>query len=155
MNTSMETSQTGHELSINEAAKFSGKSVSTIRRWITNGSLKSTLTKEGWHRISHGDLMTTLSQITRGPSTVNNPIKQGATIDTSTSMSWSTHEHPVVKVLEDSLNHERKLNSEQREQIRKLEDEVVKLNAEIKALLSEKSPSDMLSRWVKSKIQKE
>lgn len=135
-------------LSVGEAARTSGKASSTIRRWIADGSLKAIQNEEGWYLIAHEDLMATLSRLAP-PSHMSD---SRTTRNHATYTTQAADGSPLVRSLQEAVAHERQVNGEFRQQIRTLEGELVKLNAEVKALLSRDSPTGVLSRWVKSKI---
>ena len=135
-------------LTVTQAAKVAGVSVSTIRRWIDDGFLTAARTPEGWRIVQHHHLMEALSRNSHARSA-----------QPPTSRAEASHEAPTMRVLEEALERERqnvererRINDELREQLKRFENEIFKLTAEMQALLSKDSPTGMLSRWVKSKI---
>lgn len=132
-----------YKLSVGEAAKISGKATSTIRRWILEGFLKAIQDENGWYRIKHEDLMNTLSQVTHKQPTSESTIQN--------NYSQINENTAFIKSMQESLERERRINDEFRNQIKSLESEIFKLTHEIRAILTKNSPINSLSRWLQSK----
>jgi DNA-binding transcriptional MerR regulator len=136
-------------LTMSAAAKLSGKSVSTIRRWIDDGFLPAKKTQEGWRVVAHHDLMATLSRVPQDASREVKGSRPGAT-------AGYPHESSLIAVIEaslkreqEALEHERRMSAELREQNKTLQSELLKLTREMQAMLS-KDAGGALSRWLRS-----
>lgn len=134
-------------LTIREAAQMSGLSVSTLKRRITAQLLPAQYSDAGTWLVQRDDLRAFLavhepvkvvqvSDQRRGASSVTEPVVVQDIVQNSV----------VTDHLRQSLDHERGVNAELREQVKGLQSENLKLNAEIRALLKGEGKG-MLSRW--------
>jgi|GEM_PF-4307499 len=134
-------------LTIREAAQMSGLSASTLKRRITAELLPARYTDAGTWVVQRSDLLAFLA--------VHEPVKVAQVSDQrrgASSVTGPMTDHgvaqsgPVTDHLRQSLDHERGVNAELREQVKGLQSENLKLNAEIRALLKGEGKG-MLSRW--------
>ena len=140
----------GHDpLTVANAARHAGVSVSTIRRWMDVGNLEFKVTDQGWRVTSKEALMRYLS---RHPHE-NHRAVGGATAGTyRESVMKPSHErggerhNEALRVALEALEHERRVSEGLRTQNRELQSQLVKLAAEMQAVLS-KDTDGMLSRW--------
>ena len=122
-------------ISLPEASKLAAVSQTTIRRWIKLGSLEAKQDNSGKWKISKQHLLSRLA--------VQQP-RQVANM--SETLSVSPDKERLLSETMEALSRERKINDE-------LRAENIKLNAEIKALLEQKSGisfTSVLSRWISS-----
>lgn len=131
-------------LTINEAAKHSGKSATTIRRWLESGVLKYKTSPEGWKLITKDDLLGVLSENTTVTSPPERATQHVAHIESST-----------VTVLKESLEHERRrcerLEAEKNDlqkNIKELQGELLKLTKETQAILQKQTG---ITSWFRGK----
>jgi len=142
---------TADTLTVSQAAKASGKSVSTIRRWIDEGFLKATKTTEGWRLISHNELMVALSKLTHETPSGERHAKPTPTISTLGGSSTVAVLEQALKREREAVEREQRLNDELRSQIRELDRERTQHLAEMRALLSKdaKATDGVISRWLR------
>ena len=127
-------------IDIHEASKMSGKSKSTVKRWAKNQLIVSKKNNSGhW---------------TFDPQSIKEYLAQHGTI--ATHEATKNQPHPTdwvsmnhLRSVHDSLDRERKINDELREQNRKLQGEITQLTHEIKSILSKESKS-LISRWLRT-----
>ena len=136
------------ELGIASAARLSGKSQATIRRWASQNIVPASKNSDGRWKFDKDYLLNHLK------------LHSQDLIDAGTIKIPSIKANePLISALEDQIKHlevaldrERWLNDELREQLRKTTVELFTLTQEIKAILSkESSPSP--TRWLRSKVQ--
>ena len=125
---------------IQQASKVAEVSPTTIRRWVTNGSLKASRNNKKWE-ISHQELHHFLVKSGR----------QGAS-----KVESNDNEHGLYRLLleekTESLRLEREQNMELRNELKELRSEIKKMEIEIKTLLENKSGKglkDIVSRWIR------
>lgn len=129
-------------ISITHASKMSGKSVSTIRRWIKEKVVVAEKSDDGkWlldEKKFHEYLITLSSPVSNGRE--SSIISRGDHVD---------HFGELSKALRESLHRERNINDELRKQIQEKDQEILKLTHEMKSMLSKSSLTGVLSRWVR------
>lgn len=132
-------------LSLPEAARRADASPTSLRRWISTGALKAAKDANGGWLIREDDLRTymttTLASKKAGSGA---PKRQGAEAMSTTVGTTD----PTLVVLTEALRRERHINDELRGQNKELQGEILKLTAEMRAILS-KEGSGMLSRWLR------
>lgn len=138
------------KLTIGEAAKRYALSPSAIRRLIESGKVKSTKDAAGRHLILAGDLTDELSRRTpvsrSGAQTgKGSPERSGkAAGEPAGDLSGTTDRY--LRAIETALDHERRISEDLRMQNRELQSQLVKLAAEMQAILA-RDGDGMLSRW--------
>ena len=122
-------------ISLPEASKLAAVSQTTVRRWIKSGTIEAKTDKAGKWKIRKQTLLNKLA---------TNPPRMGASLEAPAGQQ--VEDSPLYIQTLEALRRERQLNDE-------LRSENKKLNAEIKALLaqrSEKSIGSVISRWIRS-----
>lgn len=137
--------EVSEELSVKEAAKMAGVASSTVRRWIDTNKLPSNRNREGWRRVRKKDLMEYLAS---GVVRVARPLS-GATVSDHVRGARGSDESTTVSLLKDALDRERGKVDKLEERNKQLQDEILKLTHEIKAILSKENQS-LLSRWIRT-----
>lgn len=133
-------------ITITEASKRFAVSSSAIRRLIDSGAVKSTKDADGRHRVLAADLTGELARRTSGKRAgalagKPSPDRPGERAGEPTA----TNER-YTRMLETSLEHERRVCEDLRTQNRELQSQLVKLAAEMQAIMS-KETDGKLSRW--------
>ena len=121
-------------LTINGAAKHSGKSATTIRRWLESGTLKYTTSPEGYKLINKNDLLLLLqdSNGSVAPRTeVVQPIIQ--------------QESDTVIILKEALEYERRRCERFETENKDLKSELLKMAKEMQGILQKETG---LMNWV-------
>lgn len=118
-------------LSPAEAAKHLGMNISTIRRWINTGKLKTTKSPEGWHRIEKEHLLATAA-------TQDNSQQLAAPIAVHTSTLNSGLE-TTIKHLSEALERERMRADRLEQRNEQLQQEMLKMTKEMKAIINNES----------------
>jgi excisionase family DNA binding protein len=133
-------------LTIAEAAKRYSVSPSAIRRLIEAGRLKSTKDGDGRHQLDTGDLAGAMTR--RSPTSRIGAVTGKTSPDRSGEVvgELSPTAERYMRSLESALEHERRVCEDVRAQNRELQSQLVKLTAEMQAILS-KEGDGMLSRW--------
>jgi multidrug resistance efflux pump len=131
-----------NQLTVAQAAKTSGLSPATIKRKIASGELKSTLDKQGWNKIDHGDLMnflaTTQLSKTSSVKAAHERLRAGA----------SSESAQLTDYLGLELSASRERVKELELNLKEAQGEIRKLEAELRAHLSG-GVTQALSRWIK------
>ena len=135
-------------LTVAQAAQMSGLSPSTLKRRITTKALPARYSTTGTWLIERSDLMAYLASSEPSKAAQGASIRSGAT-------SVASSDQAVIAHLTRSLERERQLNAdlqraseELRAQNKELQGEVLKLSAEMLALLKGEGKG-MLSRWLR------
>lgn len=132
-------------LSLPEAARRADISPTSLRRWISTGALKAAKDTNGGWLIREDDLRAYMATtLASKKSSSGAPKRQGA--ETASATAGTTD--PTVVVLTEALQRERHINDELRGQNKELQREILKLTAEMRAILS-KEGAGMLSRWMR------
>jgi DNA-binding transcriptional MerR regulator len=132
-------------LSLPEAARRADTSPTSLRRWISTGALKAAKDKNGGWLIREEDLRAYMVTILASKkSSSGAPKRKGAETSSTTASTMD----PTVAVLTEALQRERHINDELRGQNKELQGEILKLTAEMRAILS-KEGAGMLSRWMR------
>ena len=140
---------TEHEpLTVAQAAQMSGLSASTLKRRINAKQLPARYSPTGTWLIERADLMVYLAGCEPPKAVQGATTRSGAT-------SVVSSDQAVINHLTGSLERERALNSELqrvneslRVQNKELQAELLKLNAEMLAILKGEGKS-LLSRWIR------
>ena len=131
------------DLTLKQAAKYLGKSLSTVKRLHKEKKIEGYKDDRGWFRITHSSLNRYAHELGHGQfmSASSEPNKQ--------EVPSSTLGHDeVVKLLRESLDYERSRNEKLESLIEQLQKEVFNLSSEIKALLKDDKQGWQLPfRW--------
>jgi excisionase family DNA binding protein len=134
------------KLTIGEAAKRYAVSSSAIRRLIDSGKVKSTRDGAGRHMVHTGDLTGVLSK--RAPASrsgaLANKTSSARSDEPSGEATGTTDRY--LRAIETALDHERRVSEDLRTQNRELQSQLVKLAAEMQAILA-RDGDGKLSRW--------
>lgn len=124
------------QMSLSEASKWSGKSVSSIRRWAISGLFSAEKDDHGCWIIDSNALQEYLSKTSskRGHGSPKNEA----------SSSESLHGG-----LLNALRREQDLNDELRKKLDEKDKEISNLLHEMKAILKEKYGGNLLSKWLR------
>lgn len=142
---------------LSEAARIASTTPEVLRKHINQGLLKSTKDERGRHLVRRDDVLLFFAEraVNRSPARTQ---PRSPSITTASVPEGSPLREQIallerqIDQLDRSLDRERRVNDEFRDQIKRLESEIFKLSHEMQALLSKDSPTGVLSRWVKSKI---
>jgi len=126
------------EVSLNVAAKMAGKTTTAVRRWASQGLIKARKNKRGRWEIE--------TQSLREHLATSVSIHVG---ETSGNRQEPDLQSEYIRSLQSSLDRERKKVDDLSENNKRLQNEILKLTHEIKAILS-KDNRGLLSRWIKS-----
>lgn len=126
------------KVSLNIAAKMAGKTTTAIRRWVTQGTVKAKKNEKGRWEVN--------TQSLREHLAINVPVNVGGS---SGKTSEPDLQSEYIRSLQSSLERERKKVDDLAENNTRLQNEILKLTHEIKAILS-KDSRGLLSRWIKS-----
>ncbi len=126
------------EVSLNIAAKMAGKTTTAVRRWASQGLIKAKKNKRGRWEINTKSLRAHLA--------TNVPIHVGESSDKTSEPDLQSE---YIRSLQSSLERERKKVDDLAENNTRLQNEILKLTHEIKAILS-KDSRGLLSRWIMS-----
>lgn len=129
-------------LTIAEAAQRYAVSQSAIRRLLDAGKLVSKRDAQNRHTLSVDELAEAFSR--RVPDSRSGAIAGKPSADRSDELPATNSR--LIQNLEDALSRERRLNDELRAHNYNLQGELIKLTAEMKALLG-KEGDGVLSRW--------
>jgi DNA-binding transcriptional MerR regulator len=147
-------------LTVANAARHAGVSTSTIRRWMDGGNLEFRTTSQGHRTTSKEALMRCLSQHSHAP---HRTVRGATTRRSHDGVMEGSHDTVTVGAMRGStvqgeggtealcialeaLAHERRVAEDLRTQNRDLQGQLVKLAAEMQAVLS-KETDGKLSRW--------
>lgn len=138
------------KLTIGEAAKRYAVSPSAIRRLIEAGKVKSTKDAAGRHLVLAGDLTGELSRRTSASRSgaqagKGSPERSGKPTGEHPSDLTGTADR-YLRAIETALDHERRVSEDLRTQNRELQGQLVKLAAEMQAILA-RDGDGRLSRW--------
>jgi hypothetical protein len=144
----LKPSTTPVTVTITEATTLIERPEGTIRDWVKKGLVTAKPDSRGRWLIERDSLLHRASTLpsakaARHPRTLSPE-------PTTPSIEGSTQAH--IRTLEQTLDRERRINDDMRDQVKRLENEIFKLSHEMQALLSKDTPTGVLSRWVKSKI---
>jgi DNA-binding transcriptional MerR regulator len=129
-------------ITISEASKISGKSPSTLRRWVDNKFINATKTEQG-RLIEKKSLLLKLSQ-----ETLVLPSQK----ESSTTNEVLQTLHDNIRDRDETIKYEREQNRELRAQLKQSHEEILKLTYEIKAILTKDEPRG-ISRWIKTNVK--
>lgn len=132
---------TGETVSIPQAAAMLEKPEGTVRDWVKKGFVRARQDSRGRWLIERESLMAHAS--TRAPATAQPRGKpQAQTTATGSDENVSRY----IRTLEDALAREQRLNDELRAKNDALQGELLRLTAEMQAMLS-KEDKGILSLW--------
>lgn len=129
------------QITLSEAAKMAGVSVSTVRRWVSESRIKGLKTKDGVWRVSKESLLVMLS--TQGASMESVRRVRGAS-----AIQAEAPDSTSVALLKEALERERRINDELRAVLIERDATIRALETEMRAILS-KENSGLLSRWTR------
>lgn len=139
-------------ISLSEASRILGLGVTTLRTWCQQGHVKAQKNSNAQWIMSIDDAKQFLTNNRSGASASNRISASNRSIQSNHGRPKNSDEQKEVvseghlRDLRNSLEHERLLSAELRKQNRDLESQLIKLTAEIHALLS-KETQGTLSRW--------
>lgn len=126
-------------VTLTTAAKMAGKSMTTLRRWALDGMITAEKTEDGQWAFNKDSLRLHLTKVT--PNQKLSPQHLA-----------HTDADELTVTLKNTLKIERERNEFLERRLVEKDEEIKKLNAEIKAILT-KDDSNLLSRWVKTKVK--
>ena len=126
---------------LSEAAKVIGKSANYLRTLLNEGRIKGTKDPQGRHRVRVADLIGYFATSESRPPTLDQ--RSVASGDDALLLSYQGQ----IRSLEETLRHERNLNQMFVEQISKLQNELLSLTHEMKAVL-DGDTAGKLSRFI-------
>lgn len=124
---------------LSKAAKMSGKSTTTLRRWATEGLIEAKKTDDGQWVFNTDSLRLHLTKLTPKHNKLAQHLQQADT-------------NELTITLKSMLKTERERNELLEQRLIEKDEEIKKLNAEIRAILT-KDNSNLLSRWIKTKVK--
>jgi len=133
-------------ITISEASKRFAVSASAIRRLIDSGAVKSTKDADGRHRVLAGELTGELARRASGKRAGAHAGKPLPERSGERAGEHTATDERYTRMLETSLEHERRLCEDLRTQNRELQSQLVKFAAEMQAIMS-KDTDGKLSRW--------
>jgi DNA-binding transcriptional MerR regulator len=133
-------------ITITEASKRFAISSSAIRRLIDSGAVKSTKDADGRHQVLTAELTGELARRTPGKRTGAHAGKPSPERSAERTGEHTAADERYTRMLETFLEHERRLCEDLRTQNRELQSQLVKLAAEMQAIMS-KETDGKLSRW--------
>jgi DNA-binding transcriptional MerR regulator len=141
------------EISIAQAARLSGKSQATIRRWAAQKLVPARKTDDGHWVFTRAELIAHLGAY-------GSELSESRAIKvTSAKPHKEALNRPLIdahveriKTLESLLEREQRLNDELREQLKGTTAEVFKLTAELRSFLSKETKSSP-TQWIRTKVQ--
>jgi len=137
------------DLNITQAARLTGKSLATIRRWAAQKTIPARKTEDGHWVFSSDELVAHLHA--HGHELIGTrPIAGKAEQPNNQQLIGAYAEQ--IKTLEGLLEREQRLNDELREQLKSTTGEVFKLTAELRAFLSKETKTTP-TQWIKTKVQ--
>jgi hypothetical protein len=135
------------QLSLNEAAKMAGTSVSTIRRWAQQKMVTAGKDARGNWKVGKDSLHTFLA--TGGGFMEPTRRIRGASSHSEAESPDSSTE-TILNLLQEGLERERRVNDELRSMLDERERTIRTLEAEMRAILQKQTDSDgVLSRWLR------
>jgi excisionase family DNA binding protein len=156
MKQSTEPSVEPSTVSLSEASRLLSKPENTIREWIKTSKLQAHRDSRGRWLIRRHDLMAFIAVkgSTEGrPGATSNPTsKARSNVEGSTEPTVEPSTTRYIRSLEDSLDRERRINDELRQQLRHVEQERTQHIAEMRAMLSKDGSGGkegVLSRWIR------
>lgn len=129
-------------LTVGEAAHSAGRSVSTIKRWISSGSLSAQRDRAGRHMIHFDDLRAVCVQLTDRSSVTVQTAERTMVSSVDASTELLNELRARVRELEARNTRLETLNE-------KLQSEILRLTAELTAFLN-RQDKGFLSRWIKA-----
>ena len=129
-----------HDLTMKQAADHLGKSVSTVRRLASTGVLDVYTNNRGRKMVCSRSLHEHMHEHA-------NELHSGA----SAQVEAPRHDHELVQMLRDALQHERRRCEKLETQVEALHSEIFKLTQELKAILQDKGDGNwkLPFRWMK------
>jgi hypothetical protein len=139
-------------VSLSEASRILGLGVTTLRTWCQQGHVKAQKNSNAQWVMNIDDAKQFLENNRSGASASNRISASNRTNLSSSGRSKHSDDQKEnvseghLRDLRNSLEHERFVSAELRKQNRDLESQLIKLTAEMSALLS-KETQGTLSRW--------
>jgi DNA-binding transcriptional MerR regulator len=132
-------------IDISQAARMSGKSKSTIKRWASQSLISSQKDESGHWFFDPESIKYYLAK-----SSVHEPAMTDPQLTHT-----KPHDHVLtienhLRTVHESLQRERQINDELRKKIEEKDSEILKLIHEMKSLLQRDSGGNILSRWLRS-----
>ena len=128
-------------ITLSEASRMAGVSVSTVRRWASENRIEGSKTGEGIWRVSKESLLVMLS--IQGAS-----MEPARTVHGASAVQTKAPDDVSVGILKEALERERRVNDELRAVLNERESTIRALETEMRAILSKES-SGLLSRWTR------
>ena len=130
-----------NQITLSEASKMAGVSVSTVRRWALENRIQGSKTKDGVWRVSKESVLVMLS--TQGVS-----MESVRSVHGASALHHEAPDSASLVILKDALERERRVNDELRSVLNERESTIRTLEAEMRAILS-KENNGLLSRWTR------
>lgn len=128
-------------LSLAEASKMAGVSVSTVRRWAAENRIQGSKTRDGVWRVSKESVLVMLS--TQGAS-----MESVRSVHGASALHQESPEKASLAIMKEALERERRVNDELRATMNEREATIRALEVEMRAILSREN-SGLLSRWTR------
>lgn len=128
-------------ISLSEASKMAGVSISTVRRWAIENRVQGSKTKDGVWRVSKESVLIMLS--TQGAS-----VESVRRVHGASAVHTEAPDSASLAILKEALERERRVNDELRAVLNEREASIRALETEMRAILS-KENSGLLSRWTR------
>ena len=125
------------------ASKMAGKSTTTLRRWAKESLVKATKKDNGGWEFDTDSLKQHLAKSSVRHITNKSVIKS--------EIAEQKGDSELICSLQVSLDRERKINDDLRQENSKLQSELLKLTYEMQAILKKES-GNKLSRWIKDVV---
>lgn len=129
------------QLTLSEASKMAGVSISTVRRWAVENRIQGAKTKDGVWKVSNESVLLLLA--TQGAS-----MESFRRIHGASAVQVEAPEMASLAILKEALERERRVNDELRATLSEREATIRALEVEMRAILS-KENSGLLSRWTR------
>lgn len=133
------------QITLSEASRMAGVSISTMRRWALENQVQSVKVKDGTWRISKENLLVVLS--TQGTSMNASRTIRGASKSIEASDMKDSTEASFL-FMKEALDRERRVNDELRKTLNEREGTIRALEAEMRAILQRQTDTQSaVSRW--------
>lgn len=126
-----------------DAATRIGKSATTLRKLVNTGKLEANKDKQGRHWVSMNHV---LAHYALSPASRAGASRSPENTESKSEQLLREH----ISFLEHTLSRERNINDSLRNQSEKLQSEITKLLAEMRAMMDKQTPLEgVLSRWLR------
>ena len=148
----------GHmdHITMKQALNMSGKTSTTLRRWIAEGSVIAKKNQGGRWEIDRHSLRVHLAQHVQDMSMNSHPSPTNSTEQSPDMLGDMSPTGTLLNSLQESLKRERealtreqKINDELRNRLEEKDRELLKLTYEMQAILR-RDDKGLLSRWLRS-----